>query len=144
MQKWKLKINVSKTKVLIFSKGRIPSNLKFHIDNNEIEIVKDYKYWNIFGRSGSIQPLENTCKKKQERSWKVYCKSVESTNYLSSANLISLIENILPISMHGSEIWGFENIDIIDRFHLRFCKLILHLKQSTPNVMVSQKGIRFL
>ena len=39
--------NVQKTKILIFSKGRIPKNLKFHIDNNEIEIVKDYKYLGI-------------------------------------------------------------------------------------------------
>jgi len=45
-------------------------------------------------------------------------------------------KTILPILLYGSEIWGFENIDIIERVHLRFCKLILHLKQSTPNFMV--------
>ena len=47
-----------------------------------------------------------------------------------------LDKTILPILLYGSEIWGFENIDIIERVHLRFCKLILHLKQSTPNCMV--------
>ena len=67
-----------------------------------------------------------------------YCNSVESTNYLSSANLICLIKPFLPIHvlLHGSEIWGFKNIDIIERVHLRFCKLILQLKKSTPNFMV--------
>ena len=47
-------------------------------------------------------------------------------------------KTILPIHvlLYGSEIWGFENIDIIERVHLHFCKLILHLKQSTPNFMV--------
>ena len=45
-------------------------------------------------------------------------------------------KTILPILLYGSEIWGFENIDIIERVHLRFCKLILHHKQSTPNFMV--------
>jgi hypothetical protein len=39
---------LKKTKILIFSKGRMPNNLKFHIDNDEIEIVKDYKYRRIF------------------------------------------------------------------------------------------------
>lgn len=54
-KKWKLKINVQKTKILFFSKGRIPKNLKFHNDNNEIEIVKDFKYLGIsFARSGSF------------------------------------------------------------------------------------------
>ena len=42
------KMEVQKTKILIFSKGRMPNNLKFHIDNDEIEIVKDYKCLRIF------------------------------------------------------------------------------------------------
>jgi len=45
-------------------------------------------------------------------------------------------KTILPILLYVSEIWSFETIDIIERVHLRFCKLILHLKQSTPNCMV--------
>ena len=45
-------------------------------------------------------------------------------------------KTILPILFYRSEICGFENIYIIERVHLRLCKLILHLKQSTPNVMV--------
>ena len=32
-------------------------------------------------------------------------------------------KTILPILLCGSEIWGFENIDIIERVHLRFCTL---------------------
>ena len=43
---------------------------------------------------------------------------------------------VLPILIYGSEIWGFENIDILERVHLQFCKMILHLKQSTPNFIV--------
>lgn len=39
---WKLKINVNKKKALIFSKGRISNTLKFYINNEEIEIVKNY------------------------------------------------------------------------------------------------------
>ena len=43
---------------------------------------------------------------------------------------------VLPILIYGSEIWGFENIDILERVHLQFCKIILHLKQPTPNFIV--------
>ena len=50
--------------------------------------------------------------------------------------LYMFVKTILPILLYGSEIWGFENIDIIDRVHSRLFKLILHLKQSTPNFMV--------
>lgn len=38
--------------------------------------------------------------------------------------------------LYGSEVWGFENIDIIEKFNLRFCKYILCLKKSTSNYMV--------
>ena len=43
---------------------------------------------------------------------------------------------IVPILLYGSEIWGFENLDLIEKVHLRFCKIILNLKQSTPNSIV--------
>ena len=37
---------------------------------------------------------------------------------------------------YGSEIWGYENIDILEKVHVQFCKLLLDLKTSTPNAMV--------
>jgi hypothetical protein len=36
----------------------------------------------------------------------------------------------------GSEIWGYENIDILEKVHVKFCKLLLNLKTSTPNFML--------
>jgi hypothetical protein len=33
---------------------------------------------------------------------------------------------------YGSEIWGYENIDILDKVHVKFC----NLKTSTPNFML--------
>jgi hypothetical protein len=37
---------------------------------------------------------------------------------------------------YGSEIWGYENIDILEKGHVQFCKLLLNLKTSTPNFML--------
>ena len=45
----------------------------------------------------------------------------------------SLVE---PILLYGSEIWGYENLQIIEKVHLQFCKQIFNVKKSTPNVMV--------
>jgi hypothetical protein len=33
-------------------------------------------------------------------------------------------------------VWGFSNNDIIEKVHLKFCKLLLHLKSSTPSYMI--------
>ena len=43
---------------------------------------------------------------------------------------------IAPILLFGSEIWGYENCDLIESFYFKYCKRLLHLKASTPNAMV--------
>lgn len=38
--------------------------------------------------------------------------------------------------MYGCEILGFENVDIIERVHLKFLKTELNLRSTTPNFMM--------
>ena len=46
---------------------------------------------------------------------------------------------VKPILLYGSEIWGTYKTAIteIEKVHLKFCKLILKLKRSTPNYMIN-------
>ena len=51
---WKLLVNGSKTKIVIFSRGRL-QNINFVLNDESIEIVKEFKYLGIlFSRSGSF------------------------------------------------------------------------------------------
>ena len=43
---------------------------------------------------------------------------------------------ILLICLYGCEVWGFENIDLVERLHLQFCKSILYVNKSTSTCMV--------
>ena len=43
---------------------------------------------------------------------------------------------IKPILLYGCEVWGYGDIRIIERVHLKFLKQILNLKKSTPSFMV--------
>ena len=43
---------------------------------------------------------------------------------------------VLPILLYGCEIWGYGNNQDLEKIHLRFCKVLLNLKQSTPSYMV--------
>ena len=111
--------------------------MKFHIDNNEIEIVKDYKYLGIFfARSGSFLNIRKYLQEKATKSMYGLLQKCRKNKLSNECQLDMYDKTILPILLYGSEIWSFETIDIIERVHLRFCKLILHLKQSTPNCMV--------
>ena len=37
---------------------------------------------------------------------------------------------------YGSELWGFTNFEIIEKLQLKFIKMLLRLKQSTPSYMI--------
>jgi hypothetical protein len=43
---------------------------------------------------------------------------------------------VVPIMMYGADVWGYTNSKLIEKLQLRFCKILLSVKRSTPNVMV--------
>ena len=43
---------------------------------------------------------------------------------------------VRPILTYGSEIWGYNCVNIIESLHLEFCKYVLHMKKSTPSCFV--------
>jgi hypothetical protein len=38
---------------------------------------------------------------------------------------------IEPILLYGSEVWGYENLKILEQIHLKFCKRILKVRNTT-------------
>jgi hypothetical protein len=56
---------------------------------------------------------------------------------LSIKCLSSLFDKMVkPILLYGCEISGFGNNDVLEKVLLKFCKMILNLKTSTPNYMI--------
>ena len=43
---------------------------------------------------------------------------------------------VKPILLYGCEIWVFCNFEVIEKVHLKFCKLLLKVKKTTPNCMI--------
>ena len=43
---------------------------------------------------------------------------------------------IRPILLYGCEIWGYGNVEVIERVQLKFLKQILNLKKTTPSFLV--------
>ena len=59
---WKLKINVKKTKIMIFRKGGIlPRNLTFYYYGQQLEIVNKFRYLGVVSTvGGSFSEAQNT------------------------------------------------------------------------------------
>ena len=105
--KWKLKININKTKVMVFSKCRIPDTLKFFINNEELEIVKSYKYLGIlFSKSGSF--LATRKHKRDQANKAMYCIIRKcGTNHLTIKCRLDMFDKAInPILLYGWEFWG--------------------------------------
>ena len=48
-----------------------------------------------------------------------------------------------PVLTYGSEIWGYENSKYLENLHLQFCKYIVGVRRTTPNVMIYGELGRF-
>ena len=50
---------------------------------------------------------------------------------------LELFDKIVkPILLYGCEIWGQGKNSVIERVHMKFCKLLLRVKKSTPDYMI--------
>ena len=71
-----LKVNIQKTKVMIFNKsGRVLKGYNFSLEEQSLELVSEYKYLGIiFKPSGSFHLLLIICQRKPLRQCSVFTK----------------------------------------------------------------------
>ena len=134
---WKLTVNISKTKIMIFSRGKVVKIPSWHFGPEPLEVEYNYTYLGtIFNFNGNF----NKAKEKQ------ICQAKRAMHgLLSKARKLNLPPDIIshlfdvcivPILLYGCEIWGFSDLTEIERVQLFFCKYILRLNRSTANCMV--------
>ena len=125
---WKLKINVSKTKVLVFSWGYVRKKTEFTFDNVKLGIVRDYQYLGlIFDHNVKFNKSKQKIYEKGSRAMFSLLRKARCL-FLPLDFLLKLFNHIVvPIITYGCEIWGSENIDNIEKLQLRFLKYILNL-----------------
>ena len=120
-----------------FGSGRTPQNLSFKYNGSEIEVVKNFNYLGIiFSKTGNFNLAKKRLVDKAVISMYAVLKLGRKHN-LSIKCLLSLFDKMVkPILLYGCEIWGFGNNYVLEKVHLKFCKMILNLKKSTPNYMI--------
>ena len=134
--KWKLIVNINKTKIMVFRNGGIlRKNLKFTYDGNDVEIVKKFTYLGVvFTTGGSFyETHESLSGQALKAIFKLKAYVNKFTN-ISISHMLALFDKlILPILTYGSEVSGFSKGDSIERIHLQFCKHLLGVKIQTQN-----------
>ena len=135
--KWHLKVNTTKTKIVIFSRGKVRIHPDFCLSNEKIEVVSDYKYLGvIFNYNGKFSKTIVEQSKRASQAMFNILKQRCKLN-LDIETMFKLFDTcVLPIATYGCEVWGFESLLALEKLHLRFCKILLNLKRSTCNPMV--------
>ena len=134
---WKLQVNQAKSKIVIFAKRKQDANYTFTLDNIALETVSEYKYLGILFRKNNS--FFTTKKHIAEQGTKAaYSLLAKARNLHLPIDLqLELFEKLVkPILLYGCEIWGFGNIDVLERVQLNFIKRVLKVKRSTPNYIV--------
>ncbi len=136
-ERWKLEVNTKKTKVVIFSRGKIRKTRSFYYNDLKLDIVDDFGYLGVqFNYNGKFHKTKkHLCDQARKAMFSLVKKSRKLG--LSLDLQLHLFDTmIVPILLYGTEVWGCENVDIINQFQLKYCKLLLKLKSSTPSIMI--------
>ena len=134
---WNLKINVSKTKVVIFSRGKIRKHPHFYLGDKLLEICSDYLYLGVkFNYNGKFSKAQQELFDKGNRAMFSILKRSRQLNLPIDLQLHLFNAIVLPTVLYGCEVWAPEDCVLLEKLQLRFCKYILSVNKCTYNNMV--------
>ena len=137
-EKWKLTVNEDKTKIMCITWGRDgKETFDFVYNNKKLEVVNEFTYLGICftkkGLTNKTVSCRETASKKAMFSFLNRCKQ----NYVPIEDQLDVFrKTVVPCMCYGAEMWGFNNIDCLERVQKKFLKYALKLKASTPTAMV--------
>ena len=135
--RWKLKLNASKCKVMIFSRGKVRIYPQFVIGEEIVEVVSDFLYLGMrLNYNNRMKVAQKDIYDRASRAMFSLLKKCKKKNLPVDVTLDMFDKIIVPILTYGCEVWGLENIDIVNRLQLKFLKIILRLRRSTPSHML--------
>ncbi|XP_062588222.1 uncharacterized protein LOC134249878 [Saccostrea cucullata] len=103
---WCLKVNTKKTKIIVFNSSGKHVKIPFHLDNNNIECVKQYKYLGLtVNASGTLSNAKNDCCNKAKKAYFKLQKDFLTFNPSIRTALNVFDHTIKPIILYGSELW---------------------------------------
>ena len=129
--KWKLKINSKKSKIIIFNKSGHIKKHAFYINNEQLEIVHNQKYLGIiFNSAGSFSNTIHFLHDKANRAIFKLRKSFGPIQPSIKTSLHLFDCMIKPILTYASEIWGVKMCNINNVLNIAENKTNLYYKSA--------------
>ena len=148
---WGLKVNPTKTKVVVFNKNFTKNikNLSFSIDQNPIEVTNSYRYLGVeITNTGSFSKASDVLYKKALKSlFSIYSSLDVRSDEKNTSLFIKLFDALVkPVLLYGCETWGSiagNPNNVINKFVNKFYKTLLGVPQHTSTAGIHAELGRF-
>jgi len=142
--RWKLVVNRDKTKIVIFQKRKSRRIPEFSMYGQQLEVVDDFRYLGVtFNYNASFNKCRDMLSKNATKAMFFVLKKIREMSLDIDTGFQLFDSMVKPILLFSCEVWGYENISVLEKVHLKFCKYMLGLNRSTPNIMVYGETGRF-
>ena len=136
-KEWGLNVNVNKTKVVVFSRGKIRNIPVFNLNGNNVEVVFSYTYLGVlFNYNNKFNEAQKNLCLSGNRAMFSLLKRCRKLHLPIDIQLDLFEKCVQPILLYGCEVWGSQSIDLVSRAQLRFLKLALGVHKTTPSCMI--------
>ena len=135
--KWSLRVNVDKTKVVVFSRGKIRKMPTIKYKGRSLEVVFEFQYLGVcFNHNNKFNLAQNSLYDKASRAMFGLLKKCRKLMLPLDIQTELFDRLIVPILLYGCEVWCPIMTNFTSKLQLRFYKIILKLSKSTPSCMV--------
>ena len=125
-QRWKMIVNINKTKFMVFRKsGRLTALTTFYYNNEELEKVGKFPYLGIvFSTGGSFSDSQNALSGQALKAIFQINKYLYKFTNISDRHRLDLFDKLIsPILNYANQVWGFIQGSSIERVHLQYVRL---------------------
>ena len=112
-EKWRLSINVAKTKITIFERTRSKTNRRFTYNDKDIEIVPEFCYLGtILSFNGAVKAAVDKQVSQGEKAMFSLIKKARKLGLPIDLQLDLFHKLITPILTYNCEVWGFNEKEV--------------------------------
>ena len=136
-ENWKLTVNTSKTKIVVFSKSKANNLPAFLFGHDIIEVVDSYVYLGtVFNYNGSFSKAIDKQLQQGKKAFYALLQKIKKLHLPVDISIELFNQLVIPVLTYGCEVWGFSDINCLEVLHRKFIKIILGVSKYTPNSMV--------